>query len=145
MSANLERASAGRNLLIYAALVAAVAGYTVLLWNERPEIESFRYPTGLGDGEMVDLVANPPDPLRPLAVLDGVAYIAVSKPKRPLDRHMVKVARDDADQYYFYQFSEAIGGGDIDEDGDLYLKVDPDYYIKVGPAENGAAAAAGGP
>ncbi len=133
MSANQERASAGRNLLIYSALVMAVAAYTVLLWHERQELESFRYPTGLGDGEMVDLEASPPDPERPLAALDGVGYIASSKAKSPSDRHMVKVARDDADRYFFYRYSKEIGGGGVEEESSLYLKVDPDRYIKVSP------------
>jgi hypothetical protein len=133
MSANLERASAGRYLLIYAALVAAVAAYTLVVWNERPEIEGFRYPTGLGDGEMLDLEAEPLDPDRPLAELAGVSYFAAAKPESPSDRHMSKVARDDADRYYFYQYSSQIGGGGEEEGSDLFLKVDPDRYIRVVP------------
>ena len=117
--------------MIYAALVAAVAGYTVLIWNERPEIEGYGYPTGLGDGEILDLDANPLDPDRPLAELDGVGYFAAAKPGARADRHMVKVARDDADRHFFYQYSLEIGGGGVEEGSDLFLKIGSGRYIKV--------------
>jgi hypothetical protein len=133
MPANTEKASAGRHLLVYAILVALVAGYTVLVWNERSNLEGYRDPTGLADAEMYDLKANPLDPRKPMAKLDGVGYFAADKSGRPLDRYMVKVARDDDDRYYFYQFSSVIGGGGVEQGSSLYLKTDPDRYIKVSP------------
>lgn len=136
MAANTEKASAGRNLLIYSALVALVAGYTCMVWAERDEIEGFHYPTGLGDGEIYDIAANPPDPDRPMAKLGGIAYFAAAKPKRWPDRYMVKVARDDDDRHSFYATSEEIGGGILDADGGLYLKLATGEYILVSPTAN---------
>jgi hypothetical protein len=143
MAGNTERATAGRNLLMFSALVAVAAGYTVMLWIERPQLEGYAYPTGLGDGEVYDVDARPLDPETPMALLDGVGYFASKKPQGHRDRYMAKVARDDADQLYFYRVSKEIGGGGKVEDADLYLKLASDQYIKVSPAATGGGAAVG--
>ena len=135
MSANREKASAGRNLLIYAAIVAAVAAYTVLIWKQRDRLEGYAYPTGLGDGEMYDLEANPLDPDKPMAVLEGVGYFAADEPFGRWDRDVIKVARDDDDRLYFYQATTLVGdpAGVEEENDDYLIKIATDEYIKVVP------------
>jgi len=136
MSANTEKASAGRNLLVYAALVAVAAAYTALLWAQRDDLESYRYPTGLGDGELYDLEANPLDPDKPMVKLGGVAYFAADRPESLRDRFVVPVGRDDDDRYFFYEPTSEIGGGGEEEGGGLYIKLDRELYIRVAPKEN---------
>ena len=133
MVANTEKASAGRNLLIYAGLVAVAAAYTVLIWGERSEIEGYRYPSGLGDGEIFDIEANPPDPDKPMVSIDGVAHFAAATAQSWRDRYMVKVARDDGDQFFLYQPTSEIGGGGIPPGSGLYLKLGQDSYMEVSP------------
>ena len=138
MSANTEKATAGRNLLIYSAIVAVVAAYTFLVWTQREQIEGYGYPTGLGDGEIYDIEANPLDPDKPMAILDGVGYFAIEQPFERWDRDVVKVARDDDDRYFFYQATIEIGGtGGVEQENDDYLlKLSTDEYIKVAPRAN---------
>jgi hypothetical protein len=135
VSANTEKASAGRNLLIYAAIVAVAAGYTAKIWTEREILERGYFPTGLEDREIYDIEANPLDPGKPMAKLGGVAYFAADKPFRRWDRDVVKVARDDDDRLYFYQATIEIGGegGVEEENDDLLIKLSTDEYIKVAP------------
>ena len=133
MSANTERASAGRNLLIYTALVTVVAIFTVIVWNDRAALESYRYPTGLGDGEIYDLEANPLDPERPMVTVEGVGYYAAEKPFRRWDRDVVKVGRDDSDRYFIYQMTSKVGANDGQSGGDYFLKLGTQEYIKITP------------
>ena len=133
MSANTEKASAGRNLLIYTALVAVVAGFTVLVWNDREALESYYYPTGQGDGEVYDLAANPLDPDKPMVTVEGVDYFAADASAYRWDRNVVKVGRDDSDQYYIYQLTAEIGANDGQSGDDYFLKLGTDEYIKIAP------------
>ena len=132
MSANTEKASAGRNLLIYAALVGIVAIFTVLVWKDRQELENYGYPTGLGDGEIYDMEANPLDPLQPMAMIEGIGYNAKDKPFKKLDRDVVKVALDDQERYFIYQATTKVGDpGGIEEGSPLLLKLEADRYIAI--------------
>ena len=134
MSANTEKASAGRNLLIYAAIVTAVAAYTVLVWSQREEIERYGYPTGLGDGELYDLQIHPLDPEKPMIILEGVPYIADEQPFERWDRDVVKVGRDDDDLYFVYQATSKVGDPAGVEEGSGYLlKLATEEYIKITP------------
>ena len=133
MSANTEKSTAGRNLLIYAALVAIVAAYTALVWAQRDELEGYRYPTGLRDGDIYDLEADPPDPEKPMAKLDGVAYFAAKAPEGWRDRYMLPWARDDDDRFFFYKPNTEIGGGGEEKGSGVYLKVGKNSYILVNP------------
>ena len=133
MSSNTEKASAGRNLLIYAALVAVAAAFTVLVWTERDEREVYQFPTGLDGAEVYDLEANPLDPEKPMIKLAGVSYYAAAKSIGRWDRDVVPVARDDDGRYIIYQKTTKVGGGGVEEGSGLYLKVDRDRYILVKP------------
>ena len=134
MSSNTEKASAGRNLLFYAALVAVAAAFTVLIWAEREEIEGYGYPTGLGDDEMYDIEANPLDPEKPMVTIEGVPFIAADKPFSRWDRDVVKVGRDDSDHYYIYQLTAKVSANDGQSGSDLFLKIATGEYIKIAPA-----------
>ena len=91
-------------------------------------------PTGLGDGERYDLAANPPDPEKAMIILDGVPYFAADQPFGRRDQDVIKVGRDDGDQYYIYQATTKIGDPKgIEPELGYLLKLATDEYIKIGP------------
>jgi len=138
MSGNSEKATAGRNLLIYSALVAMAAIFTVKVWSERPKLEGYSYPTGLGDGEVYDRNVLPMDPDVAMAKLDGVEYFPTGvKILERRDQDMIKGRRDDDNQRHFYRLglNNPKGveiGGRPQDDSPLFIKLDSNEYMEVG-------------
>ncbi len=135
---NTTRGTAGKILLGFALLVSLVAVITIDDRLQRDSLEEFGLPTGLGDDELYDLDRAEYNPLEPVFKLNGKdIYRRRRKASNRADDEMLKIARDDADQIYFYREAKHLfKGTDAAEktagEGIYFVKVGDDFYLEVG-------------
>ncbi len=135
---NTTRGTAGKILLGFALLVSLVAVITIDDRVQRDALEEFGLPTGLGDDELFDLAGNEYNLLKPILKLDGEdIYRRRRKASARADDEMMKVARDDGDQLYFYREAKHLFKGTetpegVAGEGIYFVKVGDDQYLEVG-------------
>ncbi len=143
MPSNLRKSTPGRTLIGFTALVAFVAAVTARDHRLRASHEGWRFPTALGDKEVMESFEVHPRGAEILK-LEGQPLLRVKvRPVTRRDWQMWKAGRDDSKRYFLYrgQGGEVTGAGAALEnpgEGPLYIKVRQgnhggSEFLEVGP------------
>ena len=120
-------------LLGFSVAVVMVSVFTVANAVHRADLESFSFPTALGDQNwfQLDLLPTSHDLDNPLFTYKGrELYQKKRKPLRHSDMLMLKVGTEDSGRYYLYRYN---GSPENPLDaGSFYIKTGNDQYIRVG-------------